>query len=59
VPAIAFGGGMLWGDRGFAIGLEVAVRYAGAPSKPSNPTLTPASGAGARWSLPVGIVFKF
>jgi len=59
VPAIAFGGGMLWGDRGFAMGLEVAVRYAGAPSVPSNQTLTPASGAGARWSLPIGIVFKF
>jgi hypothetical protein len=59
VPSLAFGGGFLFGDRSLALGIEVAVRYAGAPSAASNNVVTPASGAGARWSLPVGIVLKF
>lgn len=66
VPTIAFGGGILWGDRRFAIGIEVAARYAGAPSMPASQpnlpagdTLQFASGAGARWSLPVGLVLRF
>ncbi len=69
VPTFAFGGGWLFGGKGFAIGAEVAVRYAGAPSKgtgtmglPTTSTtggVAPASGAGARWSLPVGVILKF
>jgi hypothetical protein len=69
VPTFAFGGGMRWGSQSFALGFEAAVRYAGAPSAPSNSTglptvppsitLTPASGAGSRWSLPVGVVLRF
>ena len=69
VPTFAFGGGMLWGVQSIALGFEVAVRYAGAPSRPNSTglptvppgatTLTPASGAGSRWSLPVGVVIKF
>lgn len=70
VPVFAFGGGWLFGDKGFAVGVEAAVRYAGGPSQgtgtnmlpttaPGSDVLTPASGAGARWSLPVGVVLKF
>jgi hypothetical protein len=66
VPVFAIGGGILWGDRSFGIGIEIAVRYAGAPSSPSPLPTTPggdtvqfASGAGARWSLPVGLVLRF
>ena len=67
VPTFAFGGGMVWGDQSFALGFEVAVRYAGAPATVSSlmlptvpgTTLTPASGAGSRWSLPVGVVLRF
>jgi hypothetical protein len=59
VPSFAFGGGMLWGSQDFAMGFEVALRYAGAPSAPPDRTLEPASDAGARWSLPVGVVLRF
>jgi hypothetical protein len=59
VPTFCLGGGILFGDRGFALGVEVAVRYAGAPGQSRTQTVIPASGAGVRWSLPVGIVFKF
>lgn len=59
VPSVAFGGGMLWGTEDFAMGFEVALRYAGAPSVPTDRALEPASGAGARWSLPLGLVFRF
>jgi uncharacterized membrane protein HdeD (DUF308 family) len=69
VPVFAFGAGMLFGDQQFAFGVEAAVRYAGAPaaaSSANNPTVPPggtslsrASGAGARWSLPIGVVFRF
>ena len=66
VPTFTFGGGMLWGDLSFAMGFEVAISYAGSPSKlpnqptlPGGGTLTPASGAGSRWSLPIGIVLRF
>jgi hypothetical protein len=59
VPSFSVGGGMLFGDDGFAMGFEVAVRYAGAPATPGDQALAPASGAGARWSLPIGLVFRF
>jgi hypothetical protein len=59
VPTFAFGGGFLFGDRGTAFGIEVDVRYAGPPSAASGQTLVPASGAGARWSLPIALVVKF
>jgi hypothetical protein len=69
VPTFAFGGGWLFGNKGLALGVEVAVRYAGAPSQGAgtvglpttvtNGAVTPASGAGARWSLPVGVILKF
>ena len=59
VPSLAFGGGILWGSDDFAIGFEVALRYAGAPSVPSGLALEPASDPGARWSLPIGVVFRF
>jgi hypothetical protein len=59
VPSFAIGGGMLWGGDDFAIGFEVALRYAGSPKVPAGRALEPASGAGARWSLPVGLVFRF
>jgi hypothetical protein len=59
VPSFAFGGGMLWGSDEFAMGFEVALRYAGAPSVPAGQALEPASDAGSRWSLPVGVVIRF
>lgn len=59
VPSFAAGGGMLWGDAGFAMGIEVAIRYAGAPAAAGTVNVTPASDAGARWSLPIGIVVRF
>jgi hypothetical protein len=59
VPSFAFGGGMLWGDDGFAIGFEAALRYAGSPDVPADRAFQPADGAGSRWSLPIGLVFKF
>jgi hypothetical protein len=59
VPSFAFGGGMLWGDEGFALGVEVALRYAASPAVPEGLTVAPASDAGARWSLPVGLVLRF
>jgi len=59
VPTFAFGGGVLFGDRNLSLGLEIGVRYAGAPKAASNLGVTPVSGAGSRWSLPVGIVFMF
>ena len=39
--------------------IEVALRYAGSPAVPAGRTVEPASGAGARWSLPVGLVMRF
>jgi hypothetical protein len=59
VPSLAFGGGVLFGDRSLAIGIELGVRYAGALKPASNAVITTPSGAGARWSLPVGVVFRF
>jgi hypothetical protein len=59
VPSFAVGGGMLWGGDDFAMGFEVALRYAGSPAVPAGQALQPASDAGARWSLPVGLVFRF
>jgi hypothetical protein len=59
VPSFAVGGGMLWGGDGFAMGIEVALRYAGSPEEPAGRAVEPASGAGARWSLPVGLVLRF
>ena len=59
VPTFAFGGGVLFGGRDLSLGLEIGVRYAGAPKAGSSLAVTPASGAGSRWSLPVGIVFVF
>ncbi len=59
VPSFAVGGGMLWGSGDFAMGFEVALRYAGAPSMPSGRPLEPTSDPGARWSLPVGVVLRF
>jgi hypothetical protein len=59
VPSFSFGGGMLWGNDGFAMGVEVALRYAGSPKVPAERALEPESGAGARWSLPIGLVFRF
>ena len=59
VPSFAVGGGVLWGGDDFAMGFEVALRYAGSPEVPAGRTVEPASGAGARWSLPVGLVMRF
>lgn len=59
VPSVAVGGGVLWGNSGFAMGFEVAIRYAGAPKAPADRALEPASDAGSRWSLPIGLVFQF
>ena len=59
VPSVAVGGGMLWGSAGFAMGVEVALRYAGAPTAPAGRALEPDSDAGARWSLPIGLVVRF
>jgi hypothetical protein len=58
-PSFAVGGGMLWGGDDFALGFEVALRYAGSPAVPGGRALEPAPSAGARWSLPVGLVFRF
>jgi len=59
VPTFALGGGFLFGDRGLGLGVEVAVRYSGAPAQPRTQVVVPASGAGVRWSLPIGVIFKF
>ena len=59
VPSFAVGGGMLWGNAGFAMGFELALRYAGAPTVPAGRALEPDSDAGARWSLPIGLVVRF
>jgi len=59
VPSVSLGGGMLWGDAGFAMGFEVGLRYAGSPAGPAGQSVESAPGAGARWSLPVGIVLRF
>jgi hypothetical protein len=59
VPSFAVGGGVLWGGDDFAMGFEVALRYAGSPAVPAGRTVEPASGAGVRWSLPVGLVMRF
>ena len=59
VPSVAVGGGMLSGSAGFAMGVEVALRYAGAPTAPAGRALEPDSDAGARWSLPIGLVVRF
>jgi hypothetical protein len=59
VPSFAVGGGVLWGGDDFALGFEVALRYAGSPSVPEGRAFEPASDAGARWSLPVGLVLRF
>jgi len=59
VPTFCVGGGFLFGDRGFGLGVEVGIRYAGAPGQPRTQTVIPAEGAGVRWSLPIGLVLKF
>jgi hypothetical protein len=59
VPSVAVGGGVLWGGDDFALGLVVALRYAGSPDVPAGGALAPASGAGARWSMPIGLVMRF
>ena len=59
MPTFCVGGGILFGDRGFALGVEVAVRYAGAPGQARTQSVIPAEGAGVRWSLPIGLVLKF
>jgi len=59
VPSFSVGAGILFGNQGFAMGVEAGVRYAGAPSVPGDRTLEPASGAGSRWSVPIGLVVRF
>ena len=60
VPSFGFGGGFLVGSAGFAVGVEVDVKYAGS-LKPAaaSPELATVNNAGSRWSLPIAIVLKF
>ena len=61
VGAFGFGGGFIFSSgAGFGVGLEVGVKYAGAP-KPAaaSPELSAVNNTGSRWSLPIGIVLRF
>jgi len=63
VPTFGFGGGLMFGDYSFAIGIEVMVKYAGALT-PGALTLEGTgleglNSAGERWSLPVSVVLRF
>ncbi len=63
VPTFGFGGGMMFGDYSFAIGVEVMVKYAGGLEPGSldlaGTGLENLNSQGERWSLPVSVVLRF
>jgi len=63
VPTFGFGGGMMFGDFSFAIGIEVMVKYAGGLKAGSldlaGTGLQEINSKGERWSLPVSVVLRF
>jgi hypothetical protein len=63
VPTFGFGGGMMFGDYDFAIGVEVMVKYAGGLKAGTvnleGTGLEGLNSRGERWSLPVSVAFRF